>query len=261
MITLGQDAYFFNHTQQQIEKPHEYASHVHDAYELIYIVRGNPTYTIEDKSYNVQNGDIIIARPFAHHCLTLKKGKYERYNILFDAQRLYDTDIVTATEKNDIFHCNFNTTVDNVFQRLQRYQIDFPEDFGKLLYLLLSELFCCLTHINDTAAPVINSTMAQAIAYINDNLFTIENIAQISNALYISETYLFRIFNEHLKISPKKYINEKRLLAAKQRIASGEKPTSVYLACGFNDYTVFYRNYVKMFGISPSQKNEQSDNN
>ncbi|MCI8436108.1 MAG: AraC family transcriptional regulator [Clostridia bacterium] len=258
MSIPNQTSYLFNHIQQVVEKPHEYSSHAHDMYELIYIVKGNLVYTIEEKSYPLQSGDLIITKPCTHHCLTLKNGKYERYNILFHAERLFDIDIETVIERNEVFHCGYNTSVDNIFQRMMRYKTEFASDFENLLYLLLSELCYCLTHIDRTVIPIVNTTMSKAIVYINENLFTIKNVTQLSNVLYVSETYLFRIFNQHLKISPKKYITEKRLLAAKQRIAAGEKPTEIYLSCGFNDYTVFYRNYVKMFGMPPSRMYEST---
>ena len=39
MSIPNQTSYLFNHIQQVVEKPHEYSSHAHDMYELIYIVK------------------------------------------------------------------------------------------------------------------------------------------------------------------------------------------------------------------------------
>ena len=51
-------------------------------------------------------------------------------------------------------------------------------------------------------------------------------------------------------------IHMKRLAEAQKLISIGEKPSSVYTACGFNDYGTFYRNYTAYFGYAPSEKDK-----
>ncbi len=50
------------------------------------------------------------------------------------------------------------------------------------------------------------------------------------------------------------YIVEKRLIYAHKLISENEKPTKIYLDCGYNDYPTFYKAYLKMFGYPPSGK-------
>ena len=100
-----------------------------------------------------------------------------------------------------------------------------------------------------TLSPIIS----KALKYANDNLCTITDIGEIAESLFVSESYLFRLFREELHQTPKKYIMEKRLLLAEKMISSGEKAVSVCKQCGFGDYTTFYRNYTAFFGHSPSK--------
>jgi AraC-like DNA-binding protein len=93
----------------------------------------------------------------------------------------------------------------------------------------------------------------QALDYINTHLYTVRDVREISSALFVTETYFFRVFKEQMHISPKKYITKKRLLAAERRISAGERPTEVYLQCGFHTYTAFYKRYVDFFGKAPSE--------
>ena len=87
---------------------------------------------------------------------------------------------------------------------------------------------------------------------INSDLFKINSIGEIASKLFVSETYLYKIFKKELKVTPKQYINEKKLLAAQNMILLGRKPTRVYKICGFADYSSFYRNYLKYFKTPPS---------
>ena len=49
------------------------------------------------------------------------------------------------------------------------------------------------------------------------------------------------------------YINNKRLILAKSKIEKGEKPTRVYLDCGYENYPTFYRAYKAKFSIKPTE--------
>ena len=42
-------------------------------------------------------------------------------------------------------------------------------------------------------------------------------------------------------------------MLAKKYLKKGHHPTSVYLECGFNDYSTFYRAYKARFGASPTK--------
>ena len=78
----------------------------------------------------------------------------------------------------------------------------------------------------------------------------------MANKLYVSVSYLFYLFKTYVKTTPKRYVTEKRLLAAKDLILQGVKPTKAYEQVGFNDYTSFYRNFIKFFGYAPSSEKD-----
>jgi AraC-like DNA-binding protein len=125
--------------------------------------------------------------------------------------------------------------------------------------LLIEELFYALNLENVENAremKEINPILSGALKYINDNLFTLKGISEVTDALFVTESYLHRLFKSELHKSPKKYINDKRLLAAQSLIQMGEKPTEIYERCGFSDYTSFYRNYKEHFGYSPSKESD-----
>ena len=93
--------------------------------------------------------------------------------------------------------------------------------------------------------------------YLAENLRALRKAAdmtqeEVAGALFISSSYLYRLFRESLHQSPKKYLMDKRLLAAQRKILAGGKPTIVSQECGFREYTTFYRSYCAFFGHSPS---------
>ena len=96
--------------------------------------------------------------------------------------------------------------------------------------------------------------LANALSYIRENLFTVRSVGEVADALRVTETYLFRLFRTELKTTPKKYLTDKRLVAADSLLRLGRRPTEVALECGFSEYTTCFRAYKRMFGTSPTSR-------
>ena len=248
---------FYKHETSENLQCNTYSTHTHNMYELIYFVRGNASHIIEDRKYKLKKGDLILIRPFHYHFIQIDApDDYERYDILFDPVRhnIESTELIPAD--TEVINLIGNTAAEDIFKKLDLYNANAsPEIFAKLIPTLLSELFYNISLFPQTKSDEISSAsplISEALRYINENLCTISGIGEIAKHLFVSESYLFRIFKNELHESPKKYIMDKRLLLAQKMIASGERPIHVCETCGFGDYTSFYRNYTAFFGHSPS---------
>ena len=255
-IKIEKIDFIFNHYVFKRPKEVQFQIHSHNAYEMIFFLRGNADYIIEDKRYKLKRNDIVLIRPNRYHYIALLDDEpYERYNVMFDEPELLRLASDLIPETLEALNCKDSIIVEN-FKKTDYYYSKFDEAaFIDLLRSLLKEIIYNLrihSSENDTPA-IVSPVLSSAIKYINDNHFTVERISEVSERLHISETYFFKIFKEQLKISPKKYINDKRLLVAQKLLCSGKRPTEVYLQCGFQTYTSFYKQYMKLFGCSPSQ--------
>ena len=237
-----------------------FSSHTHGVYELLYIINGNVTHIIEDKKYKLSSGDLVFIRPNMYHFIQIDSSEkdYERINIQFDSYDI-NTDLSIVPSTVNVVNTNTNPRLSDIFDKINVYANTFEEDvFCKILKGLITEVVYNLSLAEKPDAreelSVTNPIMTQAIHYINNNLFTIKNVGEVAAAIFVTESYLFKLFKKELRKGPKKYITDKRLLAAQQMIKKGEKPTTVFEKCGFNDYTSFYRGYVEYFGQSPSQE-------
>ena len=84
---------------------------------------------------------------------------------------------------------------------------------------------------------------------------TLDNLARY---FFVSKFYLCRVFKKHNGISIHSYINQKRIIIAKQYIDSGMSAAAAADMVGYADYSAFYRAYVKIVGRSPTaQKGEK----
>ena len=253
------DRMFFKHEISEDLPCDAYSMHTHNAYELIYFMDGDATHVIEDRKYKLKKGDLIFIRPLQYHFIQIDAPtRYERYDILFDVEKHRVESAARIPEHMEVIHLAGNSVIENIFHKSDLYCQNSDRDtFEKILSHLLSELFYHISLFPQTFSPSttkLSPLISQALKYTNDHLCTVSGIEEIARHLFVSESYLFRLFQKELHQTPKKYIMEKRLLMAQKMIHEGEKPTAAFGRCGFGDYTTFYRNYTAFFGHSPSEK-------
>ena len=256
---LQTDRIFFKHEISENLSCDTYSMHTHNNYELIYFLEGDATHVIEDRKYKLKKGDLILIRPFRYHFIQIDAPvRYERYDILFDRDKNRVEGIDLLPENLEVINLTGNAVAEEIFCKCDLYHKSCDAGtFERILSHLLSELFYNL-HVfprsESEGGSALSPLISGALQYINENLCTVGGIGEIAGHLFVSESYLFRLFQKELHQTPKKYILEKRLLMAQKKILAGEKPSVVCEDCGFGDYTSFYRNYTMFFGYSPARE-------
>ena len=87
-------------------------------------------------------------------------------------------------------------------------------------------------------------------AHLSEDL-SVKALARVSNA---SSSYLTHEFQKEVGISLHRYIVQKRMIYAQERINSGERASKIYVDCGYTDYSSFYKAYLNYFGEAPSKR-------
>ena len=235
-----------------------FPSHSHLMCELLYLIDGDISYHIEGRSYKLRRYDLVFTRPGKNHYLTFGSSSvpYRRYNVLCDPAYFPKELYRALPDDADVINFEDNETVRGIFERLEFYSENLDEAPQKMLFsALLCEIFChfaiAAKNPENRLPSSSNPTLDAALKYIDENLTNIDSIEAVCNSLFITKSYLHHVFKATLKITPKKYINQKRLLLARRKIRRGGSPTEIFRECGFSDYTTFYRNYKAYFGYEP----------
>ena len=252
------NSFYYDHRTYDNVSIKSFYKHSHSCYELILFIKGDATHVIEDRKYKLSKNDLILIKPLSYHYIQIDSNKtYERYNLLINAKALEIENIEAVASNYEVINLSSNAIALELFSKIDHYKNLLPdEEFKKVCILLIKELFYNLSAYNKQSKKysTLSPILSDALNYINENLFTLKNISEISKILFVTDSYLFRMFKKELKTTPKKYILEKRLYAAQSMLSLGRTPFQVYVECGFTDYTVFYRNYVKFFGYPPSKE-------
>ena len=88
---------------------------------------------------------------------------------------------------------------------------------------------------------------------INERILEDVSLSSLSDELHMSTSQINRIFRKLMGMSVYSYIVSKRLVMAQGMISRGERASDASQACGFKDYSCFYRLYKKRFGVSPTE--------
>ncbi|MBR5527775.1 MAG: helix-turn-helix transcriptional regulator [Clostridia bacterium] len=249
----------YHHSLSTGSEPEFFTLHTHSVSELMFFVHGSAKQMVEGKMYTLHKNDLVYVKPSVYHRVDPDlSAEYERYVLMFDPEIIKGIDGADIFESTAVVGCARDGVIPEIIKKLDYYCLNFPkESFYELATMLLREIFYNLSVIETPKTGSQSSfspLLSRAISYINDNLFTIGKVSEISDALYITESYLYSIFREQLRTTPKKYITDKRLLAARKAIMRGARPTEIYREMGFSEYSTFYRSFVSLFGYSPSKK-------
>ena len=254
-IDDGQMIYDHNITKNPMDKLFE--SHMHDVCEILLLVKGDVSYIVEGKTYKLKRGDIVLSRPSVLHRIRPDgNDDYERYNVIYDEKRLPHSLLEKIPPGVDVFRFEDDRAIEEIFEKLDSYAKRFSgAELSHIAKNLIEEVFFLIasSEARDRDSSI-NPLVGKALKYISENLSTIRNISEICDALYITKSHLHHIFIKNVQMSPKQYINSKRLIKARKLIRKGGKPTEIYTDCGFDDYTTFFRNYKKYFGYKPSEE-------
>lgn len=242
-----------------------YSMHTHELYELYYFLDGVATFRVEGNTYHLQPGDVMLFNISEAHTIEVLPGHpYERVAINFSREVFDSIDPLRLLQRpfcereagkgNLLRPKDFKTKFfEGCIQKIIAEKNDIRFQTLTILPALLNEVsvayFSKKSH-NDTQEESIASRISN---YINRNLTEPLSVTEIAERFYMSKSRLHTVFKEALGSSVWNYITVKRLLLARQLLHTGGKPTEVFLKCGFNDYTAFFRAYRKQFGVSPKE--------
>lgn len=234
--------------------------HAHESYEIYCFLMGDAKYSVEGNFYDLKSGDILIMKRAEAHSLIIKSQvPYERYVINFYPEAVLGEncdEIMNFIYKRPLG--KYNRFPASLFkQKNWLYYLEkmykASNEYEQRIYLtvLLNELKNAYPEIKKRQQK--NENFSNIITFINEHItenITLEDICRFS---FLSKSQLNRKFKAVTGSTAWEYVTVKRLMLAKELLKKGHRPTSVYLECGFNDYSTFYRAYKTKFQSSPTK--------
>ena len=241
--------------------------HIHDCCEILLCQSGGKNFMINDKVYDVNDGDLFVLNQYEAHKITFDADKvFSRFVMEVHPEFLY----AQSSESTDLSHCFYNreegtgnkiSLTDTEMAQLQAMfselnaEYSFGDDIIKNMIAVKVLIFVNSLFVSrmGTEKASAGSAVNKAMDYINRNYsehITLEMIAENS---YVSVNQLCRMFNRYCGTTVSKYITSRRITEAKKLLSSGKSVTETALACGFGDYANFIRVFKKHVGVPPGK--------
>ena len=235
----------------------DFAKHMHLDYELLYFVRGEAEYHIEAQAFTLRPHDLVFIPPNQYHYLRpLSQAAYERYVINFEPRILPGENQMRIDDLPTVMNIEGNRLLRDCFEKLSDYTVRFSEADARLLLRgALREILLCLlyeTPVSESSRIRHNPIIDRIIALIDEHPEREWSAETLSAELFLSKSHIQNTFSRYMDIGLKSYINSKKVLYAQSLLLAGDRPADVCEACGFHDYSTFYRLYRKVTGSTPT---------
>lgn len=247
-------------------------SHYHNDYEIIYVAKGTPEFTINNKTYKVEQDSLIFVNNLETHEYKILQYPYCRYVIMMNPD--FINSFINEPTLTSVFKYrpqNFNHVLKltdeqvpvilDIFNKtLEEYSNLKPywENTVKLyVYLLLVTLFRfsqVLFPLSNLDKAANKKIIVDVQKYIEDNYTQDINLKDISKQFHTDMYYLCHLFKEVTGYTFKTFVTLRRISNAKDLLAyTDQDVTEVGMNCGFGNVNHFIRTFKKVVGITPFQ--------
>lgn len=250
--------YVFRHSDEQGAEvgTNDLGWHYHTCYELLYFLRGDTDYQIEQSRYTLRPHSLLIIKPGEYHTILVKSQKR------LDRIVIHFTDNDLSPRNREILHslsnvyCIPGTRLSEEILQVDTYYQDLksgiPRDVLMNQLQIILAFLCNIEDMRQTADQV-HDGAEKIISYIHSNLASIHSLEDICQNVHMSRSTVQNLISEYLQTPIMSYVRTQKCIMAKSLLQSGCPATEAALRCGFADYSSFYRAYKKVFRVSPTE--------
>ena len=225
-------------------------------YIIHFIVDGKGFYEINDKVYSVKKNQLFLIPPnIPTRYYSDKQNPWRYLWIGFSTQNDKELLKFCGFEKNGVV-LNFPSMdlIKNYAHLLNTYK-KHNLAYEQLLFGLLYQSVGILIAKNSNVKQItpVDTYVNAAIKFIKKNFRSKITVTDIAQYVGLERTYFSKIFSSKTKVSPKEYLQNLRLsLATKMLSESTMSSYEIALSLGFNDYSHFYKAFLKKYKITPN---------
>jgi len=242
--------------------------HRQSCLEISYIVSGSGRFVIDDISYPVKQGDIIINNIGEMHYTNSSKLDplrfiYLGFNINPNSSKYAEYEpIITmfSNKKSPVFTDRLN--IYNVFVNAFNEFINENVMRNEIIESCIKQIVC-YTYRNyiqeygrqyseSNNHSVTEDILYEIINYIDVNAIKIKRLTDISDHLNYSYPYISVLFSNGTGMTLKDYVSDKKIQYAEELLKTDMSITEISQQLGYESIHTFSRIFKKKLGVPPS---------
>lgn len=238
------------HRQNKTDEIMVLENHCHSRFEMICVIEGQATITIEGQRLVLSADTVVIIPPLVYHTVTVEtQDNYDRLTVLFDSAAIPHT-LGSYYSTNDYKIITSPTYILSELKRICASQR--KEFYAPLCDSLMTQLlYECRKDKEPHGDAFSHSFLQSFFDYVESHLYKQITLDDIATHMNLSKSSISHTFACKMNITPKQYIIQKKMAIADRLIREGTPPTEVSLKIGYENYSDFYRIYKKHFNKSP----------
>lgn len=232
--------------------------HYHNLFEIYFIDSGTCVYFINNKTYHLQPGDIILVPAGIIHNTKYNVSAHSRYLIYCPTHHI-PTSVRPMLHKMLYLYRNplIQDEILDLFHKMKLESSQNDNMRNEIMLCYTRILFFLMARNLDTCIQVASECayIENAITYIQENLTKDISLIEIAEKCSVTPVHFSRIFKKETGFGFNNYVNLLRLQKAESILLQSPKKSITEIAsmCGFSDSNYFSTKFKNLYGMSPKQ--------
>ena len=230
--------------------------HMHPWHELLMIVRGNVSYCIDGFRFKVKPYDLMFIPANTYHFLIAEDDSvYENFVISVDENFIAKEKLDKLFTPPYKINIRKDVALMGLFENYKSFNKLFDSDDAEFMTKNTIEQILIYSLYKPKEGELSEKdTIALISQYIAENIEKPLDSKKIAENFNFTSSYIQNLFSKEMGIGLKHYINKKKIFEAHREIQNGMLPSEAADKYGYQNYSSFYRQYIKTFGTSPKKK-------
>ena len=255
-LTNVEETFYY---QKSVGNTHRQCTrHYHSSFEIYYLKEGACNYFIDNRSYEIEVGDVVLIPEGIIHKTNYLDVPHTR--MLINCSSDYIPECVSELIPSMTYIYRNPKIALEIEAILKKIGEEYERDDAfrdEALRCLTFEFFFLLARNIDKRITVNSgsSFIEQTVKYIQSNYMNEITLSNMSKMHSVSTEHLSRTFKKETGFGFSEYLTLVRLQKAEYILKNepGKTICEVAYACGFNDSNYFSDKFKKAYGFSPSK--------
>ncbi|TVQ24591.1 MAG: AraC family transcriptional regulator [Spirochaetaceae bacterium] len=225
-------------------------------YDLFVCLSGSAVFRVQDAEYLLSRGEALLVPPYT--IFSARHGGQGRFEAVaqhftVDVLGRYDLFSLIRYERHVRFDRAWPYVAETVRLYIDSWQQDGTSLFGHAHFLTLLTQFLRKAYRGESADTAVHDMFIIEMAHLLQTRFASPDVMEeaISRSPY-SRDYTTRLFREHTGVTPKQYLIQARIRAAREMLQQGSSVKDAAFATGHKDELYFSRLFRQKTGTPPS---------